>query len=103
MSTYSYLCCFDCEESIFVKDADTPIHANPEELGQFFEKHYRHSLRFLHEDDGVSTLRGDEFPADCWKRFKLSSGGYWSVGRFLEDHQPANAYPKPVHPEADWV
>ncbi len=94
MSAYCHLCCIDCKEAIFVKDTDTPVHAKPEELGQFLEKHYKHALLFLHEDDGVRTDRGDEFPSDCWKRFKLSSDGFWSVGRFVKDNGYANAAKK---------
>jgi len=56
MSNYAHLCCIPCREILFVKDSDSDAHASPRELGQFLEKHHRHHLEFLHENDGVGTL-----------------------------------------------
>lgn len=53
MSTYSYLLCLDCKESIYAKDAGRPVHADPEQLGKFLEKHHAHSLTIRDEDDVI--------------------------------------------------
>jgi len=80
MSNYAHLCCIPCREALFVKDSDSDAHASPRELGQFLEKHHRHHLEFLHENDGVGDYRLFEFPSDDWPRFKLPETGSWSHG-----------------------
>lgn len=50
-----------------MKDRDSDVHADPEELGQFLEKHRMHPLIFTHEHDAVGSP--EEFPDD-WPRFK---------------------------------
>lgn len=91
MSIYCHLSCKRCRESLFVKDADSDVHSNPNELGQFLEKHYRHELIYTWEDD-QSTYEGsvpdptpDNEPSG-WQRFKVPTNGWWSSGKFFEEN-----------------
>jgi hypothetical protein len=69
MSTYAHLACTSCKEIIFIKDTDTPVHADPVYLGMFLEKHRTHPLVFLHEDDELKAQDGFICPSEIWPRF----------------------------------
>lgn len=82
MSIYCYLACRDCRESLFVKDADSVVHANPEALGQFLEKHHMHPLLF---GDELAYVTSDKLEGDFledWDEFEMSQDGCWSRGTF---------------------
>jgi hypothetical protein len=83
MSIYCHLACKTCEELIFVKDADTGVHANPHDLGQFLEKHTMHDLTFVWEDDEFEVDGVWQCPGDQWSRFEETPGGEWSHGVFI--------------------
>jgi hypothetical protein len=95
MSIYCHLCCVDCREIFHVKDADSKVYVNRGEkwdaytdpLSQFLEKHSKHPLRYLWEDDEVETEKGWECPSEEWPRFKSPENGHWSHGLFLKDHR----------------
>lgn len=89
MSTYCHLSCKRCQEALFVKDADSDVHADLRELGQFLEKHYRHELIYTWEDDlstyvGFIPDDGENRMPDSWLRFKMPTDGWWSAGRFFK-------------------
>jgi hypothetical protein len=77
-----------------VKDADSDIHATPEELGQFLEKHYRHELIFTHEDDydmyeGEVYDQGKHEEPVEWPRFKIPDEGlFWGAGKLFKFSAP---------------
>lgn len=87
MSTYCHLVCKTCQESLFVKDSDSDVHAEPHEHGMFLEKHYGHHLVFLWEDDLIQMDGKEKSPSDEWERFKKPTNGWWSHGHFFGEPQ----------------
>lgn len=84
MSIYCYLSCKKCKESLFVKDADTSVHADPNVLGQFLEKHYCHELIYTWEDDEPEN----------WPAFEMPQNGWWSCGKYYEHKAIKNTHPR---------
>lgn len=80
MSVYCYLSCVQCKETMFVKDRHSEVHADPNQLGYFLEKHCKHPLIFTNENQGflVASLANkvlaqeltEYCPAEDYERFK---------------------------------
>lgn len=69
MSIYVFLCCEDCQESLWVKDDNIEkAHVDPTVLGKFIVRHEKcDRLRVLDDFTDVTSGRGD---VEHYRRFK---------------------------------